>query len=130
MVLLRISHRVLQVQIMGGDFDGNIELIPHISLTLSSSCTKFAFSLHCQQFPVWLAFAISINKAQGQLVKTVGLDLWVPVFSHGQLYVALSCATSSSCIKALLSVRATGLRTTNVVYPEIFRMSDSDIDTL
>ena len=130
MVLLQISHWVLQVQIMGGDFDGNIELIPHISLTLSSSCTKFAFSLHCQQFPVRLAFAISINKAQGQPVKTVGLDLWVPVFSHGQLYVALSCATSSSCIKALLSVRATGLRTTNVVYPEIFRMSDPDIDTL
>ena len=68
-----------------------------------------------------LAFAISINKAQGQSVKYVGLDLRVPVFSHGQLYVALSCATSSDCVKVLLPARTLALRMTNVVYPEIFQ---------
>ncbi|KIK92148.1 hypothetical protein PAXRUDRAFT_147912, partial [Paxillus rubicundulus Ve08.2h10] len=30
-------------------------------------------------------FSITINKSQGQSVKYVGLDLCIPVFSHGQL---------------------------------------------
>ena len=68
-----------------------------------------------------LAFAISINKAQGQSVKYVGLDLQVPVFSHGQLYVALSRATSSDRVKVLLPARTLALHTTNVVYPETFQ---------
>ena len=50
------------------------------------------------QFPVCLAFALTINKAQGQSVKHIGIDLCVPVFLHGQLYVALSQATSSQNI--------------------------------
>ncbi|KAG5728874.1 hypothetical protein E4T56_gene15328 [Termitomyces sp. T112] len=33
---------------------------------------------------------MTINKSQGQSVKHVGLDLRSGVFSHGQLYVALS----------------------------------------
>ena len=110
---------------MGGDYDRNVELIPQISLTLTSTCAEFAFSLRQRQFPVQLAFAISINKAQGQSVKYIGLDLRVPVFSHGQLYVALSCATSSDRVKVLLPARTTSLHTTNVVYPEIFQSYDT-----
>lgn len=125
MILLRVSRRVLQVRIMGGDYDGNVELIPRISLTPTSTCAEFAFSLRRRQFPVRLAFAISINKAQGQSVKYVGLDLRVPVFSHGQLYVALSRATSSDRVKVLLPARTASLRTTNVVYPEIFQSYDT-----
>ncbi|KAI8530170.1 hypothetical protein RHMOL_Rhmol11G0034800 [Rhododendron molle] len=47
-----------------------------------------------RQFPVHLAYAMSINKSQGQSVKFVGVDLRTPVFSHGQLYVVLSRCTS------------------------------------
>ena len=43
-----------------------------------------------RQFPVRLAFAMTINKAQGQTLKTVAIYLHEPVFAHGQLYVALS----------------------------------------
>ena len=106
---------------MGGEYDGNIELIPRISLTPTSTYAEFAFSLRRHQFLVRLAFAISINKAQGQSVKYVGLDLRVPVFSHRQLYVTLSRATSSDRVKVLLLARTLALRTTNVVYPEIFQ---------
>ena len=44
---------------------------------------------------------MTINKAQGQTIPIVGVYLPEPVFSHGQLYVALSRATAKSNIKIL-----------------------------
>jgi ATP-dependent DNA helicase PIF1 len=44
---------------------------------------------------------MTINKAQGQTIPTVGVYLPEPVFSHGQLYVALSRATAKVNIKIL-----------------------------
>jgi ATP-dependent exoDNAse (exonuclease V) alpha subunit len=44
---------------------------------------------------------MTVNKAQGQTVPNVGVYLPEPVFSHGQLYVALSRATARSNIMIL-----------------------------
>ena len=67
-------------------------LIPRIKL--SPSDTRLPFQLQRTQFPVRLAFCMTINKAQGQTFHKVGLFLPEPVFTHGQLYVALSRARS------------------------------------
>ena len=118
MTLLRASQRVLEVQLIGGDHDGEIAFIPRVALMPPASSTGFAFTLRRRQFPVRLAFAMSINKAQGQSVRFVGLDLRVPVFTHGQLYVALSRATSGRRIKVVLGNNGEGgCRTKNIVFP-------------
>ena len=80
------------------------------------------FCLRCCQFPICPAFALTINKAQGQSVRHVGVNLHEPVFSHGQLYVALLRTTSHKCIKILLPPTTTEARLFNVVYPKIFQM--------
>ncbi|CAG8765624.1 24283_t:CDS:1, partial [Gigaspora margarita] len=42
------------------------------------------FVLQHRQFPCQLAFAMSINRSQGQTMNHVGLYLSTPVFSHSQ----------------------------------------------
>ncbi|PIP56471.1 helicase, partial [candidate division WWE3 bacterium CG22_combo_CG10-13_8_21_14_all_39_12] len=46
------------------------------------------------QFPIRLAWAITIHKSQGQTYESVAVDLTDGAFAHGQTYVALSRCTS------------------------------------
>ena len=52
------------------------------------------------------------NKAQGQTILIVCVYLPEPVFSHGQLYVAMSRATAKSNIK-ILAIKDKGKEQTN-----------------
>jgi hypothetical protein len=115
MILLRIKPRVLECRILGGD--GKTVFIPRIAMKPSEGDLHIPLSR--RQFPVRLAFAMTVNKSQGQSVKNVGLDLRTPVFSHGQLYVALSRCTSSSRIKVLFPEKEKGTKTQNIVWEQI-----------
>ena len=88
-------------------------------LKLSPSETQVPFEFERRQFPLRLCFAIMINKAQGQSRQHVGLDLWTPVFSHGQFYVAVSRVTSVHNIKAIWDPKVDTPVTKNIVYVEV-----------
>jgi hypothetical protein len=57
---------------------------------------------------VRVCYAVTTNKSQGQTLKKVGLYLQSPVFTHGQLYVAVSRVTSEG-LKVLI-VEEDGVR--------------------
>ena len=117
MVLVRAQPRVLECRLLSGKNAGATVFIPRI--TLEPSNEDLPIKLRRHQFPVHLAFAMTVNKSQGQSVRHVGLDLRTPVFSHGQLYVALSRCTSGERIKVLFPEHQTGTQTANIVYPEV-----------
>jgi len=120
----KILSRTVECVILSGPYAGNVELIPRIPLD-SPEKVRNAVRFTRVQFPLRLAFAMTINKAQGQSLDRVGLLLDPPVFSHGQLYVALSRVTQPHGIRLKVPVESTehGL-IRNVVWEEVFRISE------
>ena len=74
--------------------------IPRLGITPSD--TAMPFTLRRLQFPVRPAFAMTVNKSQGQTLKMVGVYLPKAVFSHGQLYVALSRVGNRQAVRVLV----------------------------
>ena len=81
-----------------------------------------------RQFPIRPCFAMTINKAQSRSINNLGVYLPKAVFSHGQLYVALSRAELTHRTKVMSTdVNDTqgpiqnndGKYTTNAVYNEV-----------
>ncbi|SCZ98328.1 BZ3500_MvSof-1268-A1-R1_Chr7-1g09098 [Microbotryum saponariae] len=107
---LIVSHarsRVIQAIILTGDRAGTTVFIPRVRLEANATSSRqLGFTMRRLQFPLRVALAMTINKAQGQSLDRVGVDLSLhPVFTHGQLFVALSRAMSVDRIKVLLPSR-------------------------
>ena len=117
-----IDQRVVECEILGDKYAGNMIIIPRIPLSPSSTA-DLSFEFRRTQFPLRLAFAMTINKAQGQTLNHVGLCLTEPVFTHGQLYVALSRVTDGANLRMIVpdtkEAREEG-KIKNVVYSEVF----------
>lgn len=104
----KLMSNVIQATIIQGKFKGEEVLIPRIPMIP----TDLPFKFKRIQFPVRLAFAMTINKSQGQSLQVCGINLEFPCFSHGQLYVACSRVGKPSA----LFVYAPDNKTNNVVY--------------
>ncbi|ESO02750.1 hypothetical protein HELRODRAFT_81084 [Helobdella robusta] len=46
--------------------------------------TDLPFDFNNLQFPVCLAFAMTLNKSQGQSLEVCGINLEFPCFAHGR----------------------------------------------
>jgi hypothetical protein len=88
---------------------------------MSPSGIDWPFVLHLRQFCIRVAFAMTINKSQGQTLNNIGVYLPSPVYSHGQLYVALSWVTSSAHIEIFSGQGPNGYMW-NVIYKEVLEM--------
>ena len=104
-----LMTNIIEASILTGPFKGEDILIPRIPMIP----TDMSFQFKRLQFPIRLAFAIMINKAQGQSLELYGLYLHPDCFSHGQLYLACSRVGNPD---NLFIYTETGT-TKNIVYP-------------
>ncbi|GJS63551.1 ATP-dependent DNA helicase PIF1-like protein [Tanacetum coccineum] len=117
--VLRMSKINIECKIVSGSKVVTVVAIPRMNI--SPSDKKMHFQLNRRQFPVALCFAITINKSQRQTLSKVGLFLEKPIFSYGQLYVAVSRVKSIKGLKVLCCDKDGNYcnYTTNVVLKEV-----------
>jgi ATP-dependent DNA helicase PIF1 len=121
LIITKMGKYVLEGRIITRSNIGEEFYIPRLYLTPSD--TRIHFKFQHRQFPVSVCFAMTINKSQAQSLKQVGIYLLRPVFSHGQLHVAISRVTSRNGLKILLTDDDDKCinTTSNVVYKEVYR---------
>lgn len=97
LVVKKMMPNVIDCEIIMGKNLGERVFLPRIDTTSQEG--ELPFILKRRQFPVRVSFAMTINKSQGQTFDFVGLNLSENIFSHGQLYVALSRVQKFSSLK-------------------------------
>ncbi|GBN52830.1 hypothetical protein AVEN_40773-1 [Araneus ventricosus] len=105
---------------------GDVVSLPRIKLATND--VNLPFVLNRRQFPLIPAYTMTINRSQGQTFDHVGIYLYEPVFSHGQLYVALSSSRIPNHVKIYTKTSEVQGKllnnekyfTRNVVYQEVF----------
>lgn len=121
LMITELCDHVIKAKILTGE---HADKTVHLSRMTLETSKGLGFVLQRKQFPVRLAYAMTIHKAQGQTLEKVGVDLRLAVFSHGQLYVAFSRVKRQSNLKVLLDAHTNGT-TKNVVWKEALLGSES-----
>lgn len=106
LIIKSLSKNIIQAKISNGKFKGEIVCIPKIRMITTDLMFEFA---------IRLAYAMSINRSQGQTLQKVGINLDKNCFSHGQLYVACSRVGSPQN----LHIYVPNYKTKNIVYKQI-----------
>lgn len=119
-----ITFRLITATIRTGKLLGRRVFIPRIKCTVGEGA-NLPFQMTRIQFPIRQCFAMTINKSQGQTLKACTIFLPSQVFSHGQLYVAMSRCGERSGVKIAAHRDMdlepdSPLRIKNVVFTEVF----------
>ena len=132
LICKQLYDRMIEAEIITSENAGDVVLIPRIDF-ISSSSFGLPFEMKRRQFPLKLAFGMTINKAQGQTLGILGLHLTSPLFNHGQLYVAMSRVRSSNAIKIVVDdtklerhddSTIVSARTPNIVFKEVLQLAN------
>lgn len=119
--ILAIRQYSIRVQTCGDN--PTCHWIPRIRFKFSLRFGN-AYQLTRTQFPLRLAYAVTINKSQGQEYDQVLFDVTEQPFAHGHSYVALSRIRRFDTIKLYVGENSLEVLTkdpilTNIVYPQL-----------
>ncbi len=126
LIVVKLMQHIIDAKIATRPDKGRHIFIPRLSITPSDT-KRMPFTLRRRQFPLRPAFAMTIKKAQGQTLLTMGVYMPKPIFCHGHLYVAFSRCGSWRGVqvlvqggsKVVLNGAPAGVYTNNVVYREV-----------
>ena len=87
----KLYPNIIIAEIVNGPYKGDTVTIPRIPLIPSDDTNPVIFKRI--QFPIKIAYALTMNRVQSQTFHHVGIDFTRQAFSHGQLYTAISRIT-------------------------------------
>ena len=100
LIIRKINNHVIEGEILSGKHKGNIIFLPRISTVLNIDEAPFPFTR--RQFPIRLAYCLTINKAQEQTINKVCVFIDTKLFSHGHFSTALSRVCNKNSIKIMI----------------------------
>ena len=123
LICKRFTTHVLEAEIATGHLSGKRVFIPRISRNSNEHDLLMPVHFSRRQLPLRMAFAMTINRSQGQTLSRVGLYLPAPVFAHGMLYTGTSRTPMGEDTIVMIKIGRLegrqGLYTRDVVYREV-----------
>ncbi len=125
--ILELRKVAIKVQTIENDNSpGEVHFIPRIRFRFALPYGE-SYEVTRTQFPLRLAYAVSINKSQGQQYEDILFDTTHQAFTHGHLYVALSRITKYNkiCFFTYKSLAISDdnnedkILLQNIVYPDL-----------
>lgn len=121
--ITRLGDHVIEARVMTGNKADEKVLLPRIPMSFSPPETELLSTMRRRQFPLAVAYAMTVRQSQGQRLSRVGLYLPRTPLFHGQMHVGISKVKSNDGLKVLITDRIIRPheKPVNAVFREVFQ---------